>query len=280
MKYLFTVILAALFTITHTNAQEFTGIASYQSKTSFDMEGRFEGRQMSEQQKKQIAERMKSMLEKDFTLKFTKAESLYTEDEKLEAPGAAGGGRMRWGAMFSQGGVYKNVADSIYAQKNDLMGKIFLIKDSLPELQWKLEKDSKMIGQYAAFKATATRKIEGDLMGSFSRRRNAERNGEEVPPEELREEVITAWYTPQIPINQGPGDFWGLPGLILEVSTSNTIILCNKIVLNPKEKVAIAIPDKGKEVGKGEYNAIVEEKTREMAERLRSGGGGRRGGRG
>ena len=49
--------------------------------------------------------------------------------------------------------------------------------------------------------------------------------------------VVTAWYTLDIPVSHGPGDYWGLPGLILEISDDNTQILCTKIVMNPKEKV-------------------------------------------
>ena len=49
------------------------------------------GGQMTEQRKKQIAERMKSMLEKKYVLNFNKTESTYREEEKLAAPGAGGG---------------------------------------------------------------------------------------------------------------------------------------------------------------------------------------------
>jgi GLPGLI family protein len=45
--------------------------------------------------------------------------------------------------------------------------------------------------------------------------------------------TITAWYTPEIPVNQGPENYWGLPGLILEINDGKTVILCSKIVLNP-----------------------------------------------
>ena len=71
-------------------AQQFDGgIATYQTKTTIDMDG-WGGRQMSEQMKKQIAERMKSRLEKTYTLTFNKDESIYEEVEKLEAPGQGG----------------------------------------------------------------------------------------------------------------------------------------------------------------------------------------------
>ena len=82
----------------------------------------------------------------------------------------------------------------------------------------------------------------------------------------------------QIPINNGPGEFWGLPGLILEVSSGKTTLLCSKIVMNPTEKGDIKMPVKGKEVTKKEYNTIVKNKTEEMRETFRGRGG--RGGRG
>ncbi len=254
-------------------AQKFDGgIATYQSKTSFDMEN-FGGREMSEQMKKQIAERMKSRLEKTFTLSFSKDESIYEEEEKLEAPGNVGGGMRFMGGGFSQGGIYKNIADDIYARQNELMGKTFLVKDTLAKLDWKLEKESKMIGQYAAFKATAVRKIEQNPWEAMRRSRNADTTATDAP----KEMVITAWYTPQIPVSQGPDEYWGLPGLILEVSAGPTVILCNKIVINPKEGLDIEMPKKGDEVSRVEYEKIVAEKTKEMSERMGGRGGFGRG---
>lgn len=258
-------------------AQKFDGgIATYQSKTSFDMDN-FGGREMSEQMKKQIAERMKSRLEKTFTLAFSKDESIYEEEEKLEAPGAGGGMRFMGGG-FSQGGIYKNIADDVYARQNELMGKTFLVKDTLAKLDWKLEKESKMIGQYAAFKATAVRKIEQNPWETLRRNRNAQEDT--TATEAPKEMVITAWYTPQIPVSQGPDEYWGLPGLILEVSAGPTVILCNKIVINPQSGLDIEMPEKGDEVSREEYEKIVAEKTKEMSERMGGGRGGFGRGRG
>lgn len=272
VKYFFALILS-LCALSIMNAQQFEGgVATYQTKTSMNMEGWGGGREMSEQQKKQIAERMKNMLEKTFTLKFTKEESIYEEIQKLETPGAAGGG-MRWGGSFSQGGVYKNIANGLYARENDLMGKAFLVKDSLSKLDWKLEKESKMIGQYAAFKATAVRKAEAAPWEAMRRNRSGEAATDQDAAG-LKEEVITAWYTPQVPVSQGPDEYWGLPGLILEVSAGPTVILCTRIVINPKEGLQIDKPKKGKEITRSEYEAIVLEKAKEMSERMGRGGRG------
>lgn len=259
-------------------AQDFQGKAYYQSKTTMDMSN-FGGQQMSEQQKKMMAERMKSMLEKTFILSFNRTESIYKEEEKLAAPGAGGG---RWGGMmgsFTAGAQYKNVKDQQLIQDQEFFGKQFLIKDSIPKLEWKMESESKQIGQYLCFKATAVKKVD-DMDFSNMRRRNRDneqRQGEkskdtakstnlmdeiEVPKEIL----VTAWYTPQIPVNQGPGEYWGLPGLILEVNSGRTTILCSKIEINPTDKTEIKAPSKGKVVTKKEYEDIVKEKMEEMQE--------------
>ncbi len=280
IKWILAFIFSSVFTLSQ--AQEITGVATYQSKTTFDM-SRF-GNETSEQRKKEIAERMRSFLEKEFTLSFTKTESFYKEEEKLATPGGAGGG-FRFG-RFSQGGIYKNVAENEYARENDLFGKVFLIKDSINNLEWKLEKESKMIGQYPVFKATAVRKTEFFGFRGFGRKRNQE-NDETKEEDSTKtensslfdipeEETITAWYTPMIPVGHGPDDFGGLPGMILEVSTRNTTILCSKIVLNPNEEIIIEKPANGKKVTREEYSEILAEKSKEMQERFR--GQNRRGG--
>lgn len=270
-------------------AQEINGIATYQSKRTVDMSnfGR-RGAQMSEAQKKQMKERMKNWLEKEYTLTFTKNESFYKEEEKLEAPGQGGGRGRGFGGGFTQGGIYSNRAQNNYARENNMMGKTFLVKDTLNNLEWKLLKESKMIGQYPAFKAVATRSLETNLWSRMGRRARElqEKNdsivkaGGEIPKEEPKTEEIVAWYTPMIPAGHGPDEFGGLPGLILELNTSNMTILCTKVVLNPKDAPTIEPPEKGKEVTREEYAQILEEKAKEMSERFGSGNRrGRQGGR-
>ena len=281
MKH-FIPLFLTLFSVT-LFAQDFQGKAIYQSKTSIDLD-KWGGNRMSEEQKKMIAERMKSMLEKTYVLSFNKTESVYKEEEKLDAPGR--GGNM-WGGMmssFTAGPQYKNIKTQQLIQDQEFFGKQFLINDSLPKLSWKMENETKKIGQYMCFKATAVKKLDDMDWKSMRRKRKPDNKKEKIsdstavkdPMDEIEipEEInITAWYTMQIPVSHGPGEYSGLPGLILEVNADRTTILCSKIVLNPSEKTDIKAPSKGKEVTKKEYTEIVKKKMEEMREMY----GGRRG---
>jgi len=281
------VAMLTIITSTSLKAQEIKGVATYQTKTTVDM-SRFnrDGQQMSEQRKKQIMERMKNFLEKEYTLAFTKEESFYKEEEKLAAPGQGGG----WGGGFAQGGIYKNITENAYARENNMMGKTFLVKDTLNNLEWVLEKESKMIGQYPAFKAVATRPASEIGWGSWRRdddKKKEKKEGdetasdtEEPEADAPKMETIVAWYTPMIPVGHGPDDYNGLPGLILEINNGRTTILCTKVVLNPKDEVVIEQPTKGKEVTRTEYETTMKEKMEEMRERYGGGRGGRGRGRG
>ena len=79
-------------------AQEFQGMAIYESKTSTsDFKARMEGnKDMTPDMQKMIEERMKKMFEKTFILNFNKSASIYKEEEKLDAPSQGGGGGMRF----------------------------------------------------------------------------------------------------------------------------------------------------------------------------------------
>jgi GLPGLI family protein len=278
-----TSVLALFISVITFAQQDFQGQAFYQSKTSVNMDN-FGGREMSEDRKKQMAERMKSMFEKTYILTFNKTESIYKEEEKLATPGQGGGFRMMMGS-FSGGKQYKNVKDQKLLQEQEFFGKQFLVKDELPKLEWQMGSETKQIGKYLCFKATAVKQVEDSVLSSFGRRDNNQNDNAEKDEDDLeakdevdevempKEIVITAWYTPQIPISQGPGEYWGLPGLILEVSADRTTILCSKIVMNPSEKDEIKAPTKGKEVTKQEYNKIIKKKMEEMSEMFR----GRRG---
>ncbi|WP_179344168.1 GLPGLI family protein [Winogradskyella ursingii] len=260
-------------------AQDFQGKAYYMSKTTMDL-GEWGGREMTPEQKKRIEARMKNFLEKEYILTFNKTESIYKEDEKLEAPGAGGRGFGGFGSSMTGGPKYKNVKEKEVIQDQEFFGKQFLIKDELKDLEWKMGTETKQIGAYTCFKATATKAVDAFDFRSM-RRRGGRDNNEETKKEkdstkndndpmsevEIPKSIeVIAWYTPQIPINQGPDDFWGLPGLILEVNADRTTILCTKIVLNPEDKENIEKPEKGKEVTQAEYNDIITKKMEEMRE--------------
>ena len=296
MKKFFFLLTVLLTTVSFAQ-KEFQGMAVYESKTSTaDFKSRFEGnKEITPEMQKMIEERMKKMFEKTFILNFDKSASIYKEEEKLDAPGQQGGGRMMMSMMGGGGIHYKNAKDKQFIVDKEFFGKEFLIKDSLPKYDWKLEGESKQIGNYTCFKATAIVKVsESDFRNFRFRNNNNAKEGDKKAEtvkdtakakktnftddwEMPKENTITAWYCPEIPVNQGPENYWGLPGLILEVNDGKTVILCSKLVLNSKEKVEIKPASKGKVVTQKEYDETVKKKMEEMRE-MNSGPGGQRGG--
>lgn len=254
-------------------SQDFQGKAYYQTKTTVDMSqfGRG-GQQPSPEQMKRIQERMKSFLEKQYTLVFNKEESIYKEEEKLEAQGGRGGFG-GFASSLTSGPKYKNIKSKEILIDQEFFGKQFLIKDDLNPIEWVMGKESKQIGQYMVFKATATVPDTSFDMSSFRRPREGDEKQEE---KEERTVDVVAWYTPQVPVNQGPDNYWGLPGLILEVNAGNTTILCTKIVMNSKDKESIKKPEKGDVVTQEEYTKITTDKMEEFRNSRGRGGRGRR----
>lgn len=283
--------LMALFCTSLTSfAQDFQGMAVYESKTSTaDFKSRMDGnKDVTPEMRKMIEERMKKMFEKTFILNFDKTSSIYKEEEKLDAPGQNGGGFRMMSSMMGGGGTYyKNVKDKTYTVDKEFMSKEFLVVDSLPKLAWKLGSETKKIGDYTCFKATAIKPVSAsDFRNARPKKEPEVKKGEEPKEKKTnfmadfdmpKEIEITAWYTPEIPINQGPESYWGLPGLILEVNDGKTVVMCSKLVMNTKDKVEIKSPKNGKVVKQKEYDDIVVKKMQEMQEQFQTQGGNRGG---
>mgnify|MGYP001088447663 FL=1 len=291
-------VILLLFTLlfaTNIKAQDFQGQAYYFSKTTMDMSRWDRGGKMSEAQKKQMEARMKPWLEKTYILTFNKEESIFKEDEKLEG-GPGGRAPSMWGSSFSAGLQYKNIKEKIFLQDQEFFGKQFLITEQMTPYAWKMGSETKKIGQYTCYKATMTRPS-SELNFTSTNRRDREKKKEEKKKDSInvaskaldteavvakaekeeKEEMVEviAWYSPMIPVSQGPTEYWGLPGLILELSAGNTTMLCSKIVMNPEEKIEIKRPTKGEVVTKKEYNEIITGKMQEMRDNRGRGSGGR-----
>lgn len=246
---------------------------------------------MTPEMKKNIEDRMRKASEKTYILSFNKSESIYKEEEKLEAPGQGQGGmRMMMGSMMGLGGTfYKNIVDKKYIVDKELFGKEFLIKDTLEVLKWEMSGETKQIGAYMCMKATAKKKVNQSDFRNY-RQKKVEPKVETAKDtsktevkkttnfmdsfEMPKEKEVTAWFTMDIPVSHGPEEYWGLPGLILEITDGKTVVLCSKIVLNPKEKTEIKPINKGAIVTQPEYDKIAKDKMEEMRNMRRTGGGG------
>ncbi len=246
-----------------TKIEDFQGQAFYMSKSRLEL-GRW-GARMSEAQKKDIAIRLKNRLEKEFTLTFDKEASLFIEEEQLDA---ISGATDSWGKNFAAGENYKNVKTNSQIQQQEFYGKKFLIKDVLQPIEWTLGSAAKKIGNYTCYKATTFIPTDDLQWYSFSWSRmrvpSDDIESDEVSETQVDVTQVEAWYTPQIPVRHGPSDYWGLPGLILEVSAGDTTMLCTKIVLNPNEKIEIKAPRKGDVLAKSEYQDLIQNKMLEF----------------
>ncbi|MCB0465333.1 MAG: GLPGLI family protein, partial [Aequorivita sp.] len=200
--------------------QNISGQAYYESKTTVDMDALGGGRDMSEEMKKTVAQMMKSALEKTYILTFNKDESIYKEQEKLDAAPMNPGFKMMMNS-YTPGAQYKNLKTGRIVEENEFFGKQFLVTDSIHTLDWQITKESKTIGQYIAFKATAIKKVDpNDYSMARPKKKdekeNAEAKKDTTQPQdpmdmiEIPKEIeVTAWFTPQIPVSNGPGEYAG-----------------------------------------------------------------------
>lgn len=263
MKSLILSVIICVFAFAKAYSQQLEGIATYQTQRHVAIKlDSTSG--ISNEMQKTFQEQLRKQFQKEYTLTFNQDEKTWKENESLSKPSAPASGAMI--VMTSGGGnqvLYQNIKEQTFKKTNDLMGKLFLVEDSLEKPEWKLEKETKNIGQYQCFKATLTREVPEHSFLS------EDDNEEEVTMKTI---VTTAWYTLDIPVQQGPDTFWGLPGLILEVNDGKMSMMCTKVILNPTDGVAIEQPTKGKKVNAAEFKKISNEKNKEMMERYQTKG--------
>lgn len=136
--------------------------------------------------------------------------------------------------------LYKDLKNKSYLKSTNMMGKDFLIKDTLPKYQWELLKETKAIGNYVCQKATTV----------------------------YNNQKITAWYTPSIPTGNGPDQYYGLPGLIIELANSSTTYSALSIKETPD--IVITKPSKGKEVSNAKYQKLKTERLEALKQQYKN----------
>ena len=103
-----------------------------------------------------------------------------------------------------------NFSESILTSRLGDSKKKSIVKEDIPEQSWKLYEEGKQLGKFFCKKATVN----------------------------FRGRNYIAWYALDIPVSLGPYKMYGLPGLILELSTDDGFYIF--------KAVQIEIPYKGK----------------------------------
>lgn len=137
--------------------------------------------------------------------------------------------------------VYKNQKDKQLISQEYILDRKFLIVEELKTPTWKIGTEEKNIGNFKCKKA-------------------------------INEAGDVAWYCPEIPVNDGPGAHYGLPGLILELETRSKTIVAQEINLKYDALKEIKQPDSGKKITREDFNDTFKKKMEEMG--IREGGSG------
>jgi GLPGLI family protein len=123
--------------------------------------------------------------------------------------------------------VYKDFNEELIVIQRDISEKKYLISEKMNSFNWKITKENNKIDKFNCKKATAL----------------------------INGEQIIAWYTEDIPINDGPSEYWGLPGLILRIEAPDRIYSAIEIKAN--ENITINNLSVGKPISKVEYNKLL-----------------------
>lgn len=268
-RFIITITLMVLLASTKMLGQDFQGKAEYFSKFIFKSEkvvvGEVEKKVENIELQDALKVALKKSSEKTYTLIFNKQEAVYEENEELAQPSGPSSGFSISMKMSGGGKKYLNTKEKVSLEEDEIFGKAFLIEEPLVQPSWKLVNESKKIGEYTCFKAELTVPVTALQKQSYQEfLKREEKKPALFKMEEPKEKVVTAWYTPEIPVSFGPNNYWGLPGLILEINEDNTVILCSKVVLNSTAKLKIKRPKEGDTVSKKEFDAIQKKKADSM----------------
>lgn len=131
------------------------------------------------------------------------------------------------------GVVYKNQTDRQLISQEYILDRQFLITEELNAPKWEFETAEKTIAGYKCRKAVS-------------------------------DSNTVAWYCPDIPVNDGPGVYSGLPGLIMEVEMPSKTVTAQTVELNYDTSADIKKPVSGNATSRSEFDNLRKKKMEEM----------------
>ena len=164
-----------------------------------------------------------------FTLIFNTNEALLEKNEPLQLDNA--GINLAY-YQDSDKVRYANISENYQLRSKEVRGDNYLIRSPFNKWKWKISSQTKKVGKYVCYKATASM--------------------EQATQKGIKKTVIYAWFCPEISFPFGPHSFGGLPGMILELTINNFTYKAKKVIIN-KSKLNISAPNKGEKISQQEF---------------------------
>lgn len=162
------------------------------------------------------------------TLFFDETHSKYEDSEERAEPDDEG-----WSWRKDAFCVTRDFEKKRQRDLLNLLGKNWLVEDSIAAPRWKILNDLKEVAGHLCMSASCE--------------------------DTLKMQKITAWFALDLPVSAGPERFGGLPGLILEIDINNGAMIASadKIELRPLAPGELDLPKKpkGKLISEADYQA-------------------------
>ena len=230
MKYYLNLLAFILITTTSALAQNTEGVVIYERKTYWTkLIARMS--YLSQEEKDRAAQTWKNddEFKEKMKLIFNTNESLYTHNSEQ---GETEDGSYSW--RHSELRLYRNFEKDRKTDIIEMLGKTYIVDDSLHTPTWKIGNQIKDVAGYICMKAET-----------------------EDP---IKKQKITAWFAQDIPVPAGPERYNGLPGVILELNLNDgdVIIEATSVAFKKPTPDDLKLPKtKGKKINDAAYDAIL-----------------------
>ena len=165
----------------------------------------------------------------DMTLFFNNKQTYYTYPLKEEL--SEGGYSWRKGEFK----VYRDFENEKRMDVIEMLGKTYVLDDSLKMPKWKVMNKIKEVAGYMCMMA--------------------------VTEDTIKNQTITAWFADNLPVSGGPEQYYGLPGMILEldINDGDLVITAKDVKMRAVTEDELAVPKKikGKKLTAEKYDELV-----------------------
>ena len=129
--------------------------------------------------------------------------------------------------------LHRNFEGSKRLDVLEMLGRVYIVDDSLRTPSWKISNQLKEVAGYLCVKATTE--------------------------DTLKKQKITAWFAQDIPSQAGPEQYFGLPGLILEldINDGDAVVTATNVEFRDAAKDLTPPKAKGRKINGAEYTRLV-----------------------